>query len=341
MQEQNPLVSIIIPYLNASDTIGMTIKSILSSTYENYEIITINDKSEDDSFEEIKQAPGIHLSMIQRSGAAVARNMGVENSEGDIIFFIDADVTIQPETLEEVVKTFYENPDISACFGQYTPLPHGENFSTVYKNLVHHFTHQNSNENAQTFWCGCGAILRGAFLEVGGFDESFVAASVEDIDLGYRLSNAGKVILLNKKLQVTHGKVYSIKSLVISDFFNRAIPWTKLMASRNIFVPDLNLKWNNILSGLMLFILPPIFFALISAYGVRNMWWAPLFLIIGYTLLNRRILSFVMKQKGIFFTVLFFIMYTVTYVYSSIGFALGIVAFIKDRLIKKGKKDDK
>ena len=338
MEQSTPLVSVIIPYNNATNTIARTLQSIAGSSYTNYEVITVDDRSDDDSSNVVLKYPGTHLSMIRRSGAAMARNEGVKASVGDILFFVDADVTIQESTIKEIVSTFRNNPDISACFGEYTPLPHGDNFPTIFKNLVHHFTHQNSSERAHTFWCGCGAILRDAFLQVSGFDESFLAASVEDIDLGYRLSENGMRILLNKRLRVTHGKQYTFTSLIKSDVFNRAIPWTKLMASKNIFVADLNLKWNNILSALMIFILPPLFFAAGVSFGWERIWWTPILLVVAYIILNAKIIGFVIKQKGFLFSIAFFLMYSFTYVYSSIGFAMGVAAFIKDKLLGKDKK---
>jgi glycosyltransferase involved in cell wall biosynthesis len=334
MQDSSPLVSVIIPYYNASETLGRAMEALQASTYSNFEIITIDDRSFDGSSDLVLDTPGIHLSMIHQSGAAKARNQGVAASSGEILFFVDADVTVAPETIGELVRTFDRHPDIDACFGEYTPMPHGKNFATVYKNLVHHFTHQTANEQAHTFWCGCGAVRREAFFDVSGFDESFIAASVEDIDLGYRLHGKGHVILLNKKLQVTHGKQYTLGSLIRSDFFSRAIPWTKLMVSRNIFVPDLNLKWHNILSGIMLFAAPPLIYAAGTSFGWKRIWWSPLILVIAYIILNRKIFGFVIRQKGFLFSIPFFLMFTATYVYSSIGFAIGLLAYFKDRLFK-------
>ena len=332
MQESMPLVSIIIPYFNAAGTIAQTLESIAQSTYPNYEVVTINDRSVDGSGDIVIQYPGLHLSMIHQYGAATARNKGVDISSGQILFFVDADVTVQPDTLEEAVRTLDENPEIAACFGEYTPLPHGGNFPTVYKNLVHHFTHQTANEKARTFWCGCGAIRREDFEQVGGFNDNFFAASVEDIDLGYSLFKAGKKILLNKKLQVTHGKRYTFWTLIKSDLLYRAIPWTKLMASRNIFTPDLNLKWSNIVSGLLLVFAPPLVAAAGIAAGWNRVRWLVLILFVFYLLLNRKIFRFVIKQKGILFLIPFILMYTLTYAYSCIGFAIGVAAYIKDRL---------
>ena len=69
---------------------------------------------------------------------------------------------------------------------------------------------QNSNADANTFWAGCGAIRRSVFKDVGGFDEKkYKKPSIEDIDLGYRLSQKGYKIFLDKDIQVKHLKSWN------------------------------------------------------------------------------------------------------------------------------------
>ena len=76
-----------------------------------------------------------------------------------------------------------------------------------YRNLLHHFVHQEGNPEASTFWAGCGAVRRAAFDAVAGYDEArFRRPSIEDIELGYRLRRAGYRIRLDRDLQCTHLK---------------------------------------------------------------------------------------------------------------------------------------
>lgn len=64
---------------------------------------------------------------------------------------------------------------------------------------------------------------------MGGFDESYRKPSIEDIELGYRLKQAGLKIRLCKALQVKHLKRWEVVSLLRADFFYRALPWTELI----------------------------------------------------------------------------------------------------------------
>src|SRR5207302_4339892 len=67
-------------------------------------------------------------------------------------------------------------------------------------------------------------------------------ADVEDIHLGYRMRRAGFRIVLDPSLQIAHQKRYTVRSVVASDFFHRAIPWTRAMFELRTFRADLNMR---------------------------------------------------------------------------------------------------
>jgi GT2 family glycosyltransferase len=146
------------------------------------------------------------LKVPQAGGPAKARNLGAQASHGDILFFMDADVTLAPDTLEQVLAAFDTQPQIAALIGSYDDAPGAPNFLSQYKNLFHHYTHQRGCEEASTFWGACGAVRREVFSAVGGFDEAYRYPSIEDIELGYRLKRAGHSIHLCKQVQVKHLK---------------------------------------------------------------------------------------------------------------------------------------
>ena len=123
-------------------------------------------------------------------------------------------------------------------------------FFLRYKNLFHHFTHQQANSQASTFWGACGAIRREIFLAAGGFDENYRKPCIEDIELGYRLTAAGHRIKLVKSLQVKHLKRWGWLSLLKADFFQRALPWTELILRDRRFISDLNLRISSRISVL-------------------------------------------------------------------------------------------
>lgn len=110
----NDIVSIITPSYNSEKYISETIDSVLSQTYQNWEMIIIDDVSPDDSSSVIegycKKDNRIKLIKLeQNSGAAVARNRAIEEAEGRYIAFLDADDIWKPEKLEKQIEFMRKN----------------------------------------------------------------------------------------------------------------------------------------------------------------------------------------------------------------------------------------
>jgi glycosyltransferase involved in cell wall biosynthesis len=97
----NPAVSIIIPAYNASEYIQETISSVLNQSFQDFEVIVVDDGSTDGTVEMVEKFHD-HIQLIRRSngGAAKARNAGIEAARGEWIAFIDADDIWMPDKLE-------------------------------------------------------------------------------------------------------------------------------------------------------------------------------------------------------------------------------------------------
>lgn len=109
-----PLVSIITPVYNAQDYLEESILSVLNQTYENWELILIDDCSTDKSYKIIekylKQDKRIkYLKNEKNSGPAITRNNGIENSKGDYIAFLDSDDLWKEEKLMNQINFMIEN----------------------------------------------------------------------------------------------------------------------------------------------------------------------------------------------------------------------------------------
>ncbi len=120
---EEDLVSIITPVYNAEKFLLDTIKTIEEQTYKNWELIFVNDCSNDKSAkiieEKIKENNKIKLiNLEQNSGAAIARNTGITNSKGKYIVFIDADDLWNKEKLEKQIK-FMKETNCSFSFTGY------------------------------------------------------------------------------------------------------------------------------------------------------------------------------------------------------------------------------
>ena len=315
----NPFVSLIIPAHNASQYLDRCLSAVAKSTYSSFELIVVDDGSIDDTAEIGRKNGAMVFKLQRQAGPAAARSWGAREANGEILFFIDADVLVKPDSIQRVVADLTTSENVSAVFGTYDDSPAAKNFISQYKNLQHHFVHQHSSREASTFWAGCGAIRREVFHRVGGFDQHrYEKPSIEDIELGYRMKRMGYRILLDKDLQVKHLKQWSLLSLLRADILYRAIPWSELIVKSGNMINDLNLQFSAkisaILMGLIVALLPATFFKPQLIYLIS------IFLVV-IIILNYKFYKFLSNRNGILFSVSTFPLHLLYYFYSGFIFA--------------------
>jgi len=184
-----------------------------------------------------------------RSGPAAARNVAAEVARGRILFFVDADVMLAQDALDHVLSRFASTPDLGGLFGCYDDEPAAPGVVSRFRNLLHHHTHVTHPGRAGSFWAGCGAMRTPMFLDVGGFDTSFDCPSVEDIELGMRFTAAGGRIELDPTLTCKHLKRWTLVSMIVTDVWHRAVPWTRMLLAAGDMPATLNIDRRSRASG--------------------------------------------------------------------------------------------
>ncbi len=184
--------------------------------------------------------------VTEGDGPAAARNAGAADATGDVVVFVDADVLPHADAFGRIRAAFDADPGLTAVFGSYDDSPADPGTVSQFRNLLHHHVHQEGAGEATTFWAGLGAVRTDAFRGVGGFDaERYPLPSVEDIDLGTRLSRAGGKIVLDPLLQGTHLKRWTLSDMVATDFWQRGVPWVELVLRHGAGSTALNLGWRH------------------------------------------------------------------------------------------------
>ncbi len=168
------------------------------------------------------------VEVATHGGPAAARNAGARVAGGDILFFVDADVLLAPDAME-IVRRHFREGDLAAVFGSYDDAPCVPTAVSRFRNLLHHCQHQSHAGPVASFWTGCGAIRRAAFEALGGFAVRYDRPAMEDIELGARLARSGGAIRLDPTLLCTHLKHWTLRSMVVTDIRDRAIPWSRLI----------------------------------------------------------------------------------------------------------------
>jgi glycosyltransferase involved in cell wall biosynthesis len=327
------LLSVIIPVHNGSAYLPACLSALESACPAQSEIIVVDDASMDDSFSIGSKMGAQAFRLPVNSGPAAARNYGARHARGDILFFVDADVLVAQDAPAKALRRLLEQPELAAVFGSYDARPQAKGFVSQYRNLLHHFVHQNGNPDASTFWAGCGAIRRSIFEEAGGFDEKrYPHPSIEDIELGYRLRRAGHRIFLDKTLQAKHLKHWSLVSLINTDVRRRAVPWSRLILETKFLPNDLNVRWDQRFSFALLALAS--MFMLLGIFQIEFLLFAVV-AFAGVILLNRELYLFFYNERGLLFAIastplliLYYLYSGLSYLYVRTGFLLrSLVSF--------------
>jgi glycosyltransferase involved in cell wall biosynthesis len=311
-------VSIIIPVHNGGEAFLHCLHALSRLDPAPLEILVVLDGADDDSGRAAERQGVRVLHMPVRSGPASARNMGARAARGQLLFFLDADVLAPASVVGQVADAFQGDPALSALIGSYDDAPGAPSFLSQYRNLLHHYVHQRSPSRVHTFWGACGAVRREVFLAIGGFDESYEVPAIEDVELGYRLSDAGHRIKLERQLQVKHLKHWTVGNMLRTDVFQRAIPWSRLLLGAGAIRPELNLGAGSRLSALLAWLL--VVFVLI---GILQ----PVFLFgaladaVALVAVNSGFYRFLYNCKGWWFAVRAMPWHWLYYLYASASFA--------------------
>ena len=318
--------SVIIPVETGNADFNQCLLSLTALDPPPCEIIVVTSSNGGSAHQLAKGFGSEVLELSGIKGPAQKRNAGARIANGDILFFVDSDVTVPKAAMAQVMEAFQGNPNLAALIGSYDDEPLKPNFFSQYKNLVHHYVHQNSNEKASTFWGACGAIRKEVLLSVNGFDERYLRPSVEDIELGYRLTRIGHRILLLKNLQVKHLKRWSFSSMVRTDIFYRALPWTQLMLSQKRIIKDLNLKMSDRISTICCYLL---LLSLLLCF--KHPWYFGPFVFAAAVLLlflNWDLYRFLGNKCGLVFAIKSIPVHWLYFTYSGLAFATGFMRFV-------------
>jgi glycosyltransferase involved in cell wall biosynthesis len=189
------LVSVIIPNYNNGLYLSAAIESALAQTYQNIEIIVIDDGSADNSIEVLESYKDKIIWFGQpNSGVSKARNSGVSKSSGELIAFLDADDLWLPEKIEKQVKVFVENEDIGLVHCSYADFDNTGAALETHSDGMEGWVHTDMLKFERSVILAVGStvvVKRKAFEESGGFDEQLRVG--EDWEFCYQVAKRYKV----------------------------------------------------------------------------------------------------------------------------------------------------
>lgn len=297
-----PLLSVIVPAHRAGHLLPDTLGALRGSTLDPsmWELLVVDDGSDDPTAAVAAAFADRVLSWPSPPrGPGAARNAGALEARGQWLLLVDADVRVHPDTLQRFMESVARHPQAAAIFGTYDASPADQGLISRYRNLLHRYVHLRGAGPAETFWAGLGGIRLDRFHAVGGFDTlRFPRPEIEDIELGYRLRDAGDEIVLDPSIEATHLKRWTFWTMARTDFQQRALPWMRLLLERRGHArASLNVgageRVQVALAGLSLVATPA---GLLL--GVPAAWWLSPALLGGAVLGSARLLAWLAREQG-------------------------------------------
>ena len=187
------LISVIIPVYNEEKMIGICLKSLKHQSYKQMEIIVVDDGSSDSTRNIVKRLPNVKLLIQSHKGPGQARNLGAAKAKGEILVFVDADMTFDKNFVKDLVKQIVKGKTIGT-FSKNEMVKNKDNIWSncwnINKNLPRDRMIPNDYpDHAPVF----RAILKKEFDKVGGFEAS--GQYTDDWSLSRRLGKTSTAVL--------------------------------------------------------------------------------------------------------------------------------------------------
>ena len=244
-----PRVSIVICAYNAERTIRACLESLRRLDYPDFEVIIVDDGSQDATAQIAADFPEFRLIRQPNKGLSVARNVGLHAALGELVAYTDSDCVADPHWLAFMVRAMAEG-GLDGCGGpNYAPHEDGwvEGCVAASPGAPSHVL--ISDDRAEHL-AGCNMLFRKAALaDVGGFDAQFTAAG-DDVDICWRLIDGGYVLGYCPSAFVWHFRRNTVKA-----YYRQQRGYGKAEAMLYFKYPERfnvlgQIKWNGTIPGL-------------------------------------------------------------------------------------------
>ena len=211
--------SLIIPAYNAAGTIVACLAASMRQSIprDEYEIIVVDDGSTDNTGEAAESFP-VRVIRQTNGGPAAARNHGALLAKGEVLVFTDSDCEPDRDFLKNLLAPF-EDPGIMGAQGSYRTAQRGFVARFCQAEIEIRYARMSKREGIDFIGSYAAAYRREAFLECGGFDTSYTAASGEDTDLSYEMHERGFKLVFRPDAVVFHRHPASLKKYLRTKFY--------------------------------------------------------------------------------------------------------------------------
>lgn len=309
-------MAVVIPAYRAANEIDAVLDGVFAAGFAADSVLVVDDGSPDDVGARAARRGVRVIRNDTPLRPARARNRGVEAVDAEIVVFIDADVIVHPGARDRLARWFTAEPPVAAVIGSYDDAPPAPAAVSRYRNLLHHFTHQQGGGDIKTFWTGLGAVRRAEYLALGGLDRDW--ENIEDVEFGLRLSRQGGRIVLDPTLQGAHLKAWTLRSMFLTDLKGRAVPWARLLRRGAIEMGALNTSAAHRYAALG--VIGAIGGAILAPF-LPGAWLLALGGATAFVCANWRFFAFLRRRGGLRFAIVAAFYHAVHYLAAILGYA--------------------
>jgi glycosyltransferase involved in cell wall biosynthesis len=192
-------VSVVVPCYNAGKTLHACLASVAAQTRRPHEVIVVDDASTDRSARIAAGFGATVLAQPVNRGVSAARNAGAAAATGQVLFFLDSDVALAPDAVENAVRELAADPGCGCVYGVYDKRPLVDDGTVEAYRVLHlHCVLTRAVGLTATAVFALAAVPRAVFAEVGPFDENLRSAEDDEYSerLGrrYRIRLSGEVV---------------------------------------------------------------------------------------------------------------------------------------------------
>jgi GT2 family glycosyltransferase len=322
-----PLVSVVIPNYNYANTLKLCLPAVLRQSHRNLEVLMVDDGSTDDS---VAVAQSLGVAVVHtggRCGVSAGRNLGAAHARGEVLFFLDSDVELAPDAVENAVAMLGEDPGIGALCGIEDPEPLiRDSLVEEYRTLQYHYW-ELSSEGVITYLCPAMlAMPARVFREIGPFNPRL--RHTEEIDYGRRVSEKYRVVL-TRTVHGRHDHDASLR-LLLKKLFNRGRMRVPLYARTRKFdrgYEKAQRVWAALAAALALVALPA---------ALLGPWWLlPAAALFGVSLAcDIGMYWFVLRRKGPLFTAYYTAVHYLVNVTIAVAAGVGLLHWFGSRTFR-------
>jgi hypothetical protein len=323
-----PSVSVVIPNYNYEKTLARCLESVMEQTHRPIEVIVVDDGSTDSSREIVRSFPCTLLELEGNRGVSAARNAGIAASRGDIVFFLDSDEALTPDSIEHAVALLTGDPPrggapLGCVHGLIAPEPLIDDGPIEWYKVLHaYWWRRRGVGEVPTAFFAQAAVPRRVLDDIGPFDERL--RDSEDLEYSDRLAPRYRILLTDGVLAY-HDEVDRLRPLLAEQFRrSQLLVPTVLAASRKGSASLTANRPLGIVAVALAFATAPL-----AVMGWAWLTVAAAFLTL-FAIADPGLCRFVARQRGVGFLAFFMVVHLVVHVALLAGAGWGAVRWLVD-----------